>query len=243
MEEIALRALQAEKLLHDFFVSTGMKKAVIGISGGVDSALTLAIATKAIGKENIIGVCMPYKTGSVSSVQNLQDALMLCDALEVEKRTIELDDFAEPYIPFFSGMAFGNTLARIRMTILFGIANQESGIVLGTCNKSEILLGYETKFGDGAADVSVIGNLWKTEVWEWAKYYQLPEIFITKAPSAELFEGHTDESEMGFSYQQGDAILQQIEKGHIPEGEIPKKIITMMRLSEHKRTFPPTLHF
>ncbi len=240
---IAKRAIFAEQQLYTFFKNTGVQKAIIGVSGGVDSALTLAIAAKALGAENILGVCMPYKLGSVSSSANLEDAQNLCAQLKIEYQTIFLDTFAKPYEEMFSGMAFGNTLARIRMTILFGLANQQNGIVLGTCNKTEIMLGYETKFGDGAADVSVIAPLYKTEVWEWAKHYQLPEIFITKAPSAELYEGHTDEGEMGFSYVQADEILRTLEQGEWVQSPVAEKIKRMIAASEHKRNPIPSLIF
>lgn len=233
----------AETLLKDFFDATGTKKAIIGVSGGVDSALVLAMAAKALGSDNVIGVCMPYQVPKFSSEQNLRDAQNLCAQLSVECYTIAIDDFAKPYESLFSGMAFANTLARIRMTILFGLANTHNGIVLGTCNKSEIMLGYETKFGDSAADVSVIASLWKTEVWEWAKEYGLPETFITKAPSAELFIGQTDEKEMGFSYKEADSIMKQIEAGENPQGKTADTIRAMIKASEHKRNPIPTLLF
>lgn len=237
------RTQKAESELLNFFEKSNAKKAIIGISGGVDSALTLAIAAKALGSENIIALCMPYKTGEISSVENLNDAQTLCSSYSIEYYTLPIDDFAKPYETLFSGMAFGNTLARIRMTLLFGFANTHNGIVLGTCNKTETMLGYETKFGDGAADVSVIGSLYKTEVWEWAKYYNLPEIFITKTPSAELYAGHTDEVEMGFSYFEADDILRQKAEGKKHEGELSEKIQKMIDASSHKRQIMPTLFY
>lgn len=240
---IASRMLSAEHQLFDFFQNTKTQKAIIGISGGVDSALTLAIAVKALGKENIIGVCMPYKTGEISSIENFEDAKNLCKSLEVETKIIPIDEFAKPYESIFEGMSFGNTLARIRMTLLFGIANQENGIVLGTCNKTEIMLGYETKFGDSAADVSVIASLYKTEVWEWAKHYNIPKHFITKTPSAELFKEHTDEQEMGFSYEIADRILKSLERGENDSSETEEKIKKMIAFSEHKRNAVPIIIF
>lgn len=236
------RVLEAQLQLRMFFASTGAKKAIIGVSGGVDSALVLSIAVHALGKENIIALCLPYRVPEISSLQNLEDAQNLCVFFGVENKTLMIDDFAKPYESIFSGMAFANTLARIRMSILFGTANQTNGVVLGTCNKSEIMLGYETKFGDGAADVSVIGNLWKTEVWEWAKYYHLPDSFITKAPSAELFIGQTDEKEMGFTYQEADHWLQQ-KNISTASDPIARKIYALYTASAHKRSPVPILIF
>lgn len=230
--------------LKKFFHSTPAKKCIVGISGGIDSALTLAMAVEAVGKENIIGVLMPYKLGKFSSEENFADAKEICEFFTVESRIFHIDDMADPYEKIFSGMAFGNTLARIRMTLLFGIANEESGIVLGTCNKTEVMLGYETKFGDGAADVNVLGSIFKTQVWEEAKKRGLPEKFIEKVPSAELFENHSDEEEMGFSYAVADRVLQNISKdGEMfsPKDKLEEKIFHMWKNSAHKRDPIPTL--
>ncbi len=204
-----------ETELFSFFANTKAKKTIIGISGGIDSAVTLAIAVNALGKENVFALLLPYKLGEVSSYANFEDAENLCKKLGIEYQKIELDNFVKPYLEIQSLdipnsenlLILGNTLARIRMTLLFAHANKLNGIVLGTCNLTEILLGYETKFGDGAADVSVIGNLWKFEVYKLAKLYKLPKSFITKKPSAELYENQSDEDEMGFSYDEAEIIL------------------------------------
>lgn len=235
-----------EKGLQDYFSSSSAKKVVVGLSGGVDSAVTFAIAVRALGKEKVIPVLLPFRLGEISSFQNFEDAKSLAESMGIAPRIIALDDFFAPYVLHLpemqNTMVSGNTLARIRMTILFAMANKENGLVLGTCNKTEILLGYETKFGDGAADISVIGDLWKTEVWEMAKYLNLPEIFITKTPSAELFIGHTDEGELGFSYPEADEILQKIENGEEVEQTLSaQKIAMLIKRSEHKRVPTPVL--
>ncbi len=243
-----------ETELYSFFLQTKANKAIIGISGGIDSALTLAIAVHALGKENIYALLLPYKLGEVSSYKNFEDAEEICKQFGVEYQKIEIDTFVQPYLSLQSLdiknsenlLILGNTLARIRMTLLFAHANTFNGIVLGTCNLTEVLLGYETKFGDGAADVSVIGNLWKREVYELAKLYNLPESFITKKPSAELYANQSDEEEMGFSYDDAEKVLQHIRdnKNEIPhtiDKKTQNKIHEMYKKSEHKRTLLPTL--
>ncbi len=253
-----------ETELLSFFVKTKAKKGIIGISGGIDSAVTLAIAVHALGKENIVCFLLPYKLGDVSSYTNFHDAKNLCIQFGVEYHIIELDTFIEPYtqIPSLhiqdtsNTLVLGNTLARIRMTLLFAHANKLNGIVLGTCNRTEVLLGYETKFGDGAADVSVIGNLWKKEVYELGKLYNIPESFFIKKPSAELYKNQSDEEEMGFSYDEAETVLQYIIQQKTPislpkkenhpllqniDEKIIEKIYTMYTNSHHKRTLLPTL--
>ena len=230
--------------LRNFFEQTKGQKAVIGLSGGVDSAVTFALSVKAIGKERVIPVLLPFSP--FSSEQNINDAKMLADLLQVPYRVIFLDDFVAPFQKNLSEAekkhVLGNILARLRMTVLYAIANAENGMVLGTCNKTETLLGYETKFGDGGADISVIGDLWKTEVWEVARALSLPETFITKTPSAELWEGHTDEGELGFSYAQADEILQKFEKkesgAETPQRE---KIMMLIKKNAHKNIGIPVL--
>ncbi len=226
--------------LQQYFYSSGAQKVIVGVSGGVDSAVTFAVAVQSLGKERVMPVLMPFQLGKISSFQNFQDAQNLCESFQIVPRIIPLDDFFAPYMIHLpemnQQMVSGNTLARIRMTLLFGLANAENGLVLGTCNKTEVMLGYETKFGDGASDISVIGNLWKTEVWELAKELQIPEIFITKTPSAELFEGHTDEGELGFSYLEADRILRALENGEVLEKTpVVEKIKLLIHNSQHKR--------
>ena len=167
--------------LKNYCKKSGITTAIIGISGGIDSAVTLAIAVEALGEKNVRGYLLPYKLGKISSIQNFEDAKEISEFFGIEYKTIEIDEFASPYEKIFhEGLAFANSLARIRMTLLFGFANKFSGLVLGTCNKSEIMLGYETKFGDGACDINILGNLWKSEVYELAREYNIPEKFITK---------------------------------------------------------------
>lgn len=246
-----------ENNLHTFLQSTPSETAIIGISGGVDSAVTLAIAVQALGEKNIRALLLPYKLGKFSSHENFEDAKKLCEDLHVAYSVIELDDFVAPYKKIFSDekylkkysepMILGNVLARIRMTLLFATANAENGIVLGTCNKTEIMLGYETKFGDGAADVSVIGDIWKYQVYELAHQYNLPKTFIEKSPSAELYIDQSDEKEMGFSYEIADKTCAKIEQMINEEKDIKfsdpieQKIYRMYCSSNHKRIYTPIL--
>jgi NAD+ synthase len=236
-----------EALVHGlqvFMHNTNAEKAIIGLSGGVDSAVTFSIAVRAIGAQKVIPVLLPFSP--FSSEQNINDAKMLTEMQGAPHRLLFLDDFIHAFqknLPETQNKhVLGNVLARLRMTILYSIANAENGIVLGTCNKTETLLGYETKFGDGGSDVSVIGGLWKTEVWEIAKALSLPEIFITKTPSAELWENQTDEGELGFSYQEADSILQQWERGEIlPDSPQVAKVLSLIEKNRHKNIGIPVL--
>jgi len=241
MEEITNNLIRG---LKQYFQKTGFVKAVVGVSGGVDSAVTTALAVKALGKENVCGIPLPHP--AFSGAENLNDARELGKILGIQTEEIRIDDFTDPFfdIPWVAHhVTKANVLARIRMIILYSWANEHNALVLGTCNKSETLLGYETKFGDGACDISVLGDLWKTEVWKLAKYLELPEKFINKPPSAELWEGHTDEEEMGYTYGFADEVLRKWEKGEELDESNSKisDILKRIRVHEHKRKFPPTL--
>lgn len=242
MEQVADALING---LKEYFEKSGFSKAVVGLSGGVDSAVTAAIAMHALGKENVTGLLLPHS--EFSSDQNLEDAREIANILTIKTKEVWIDNFARPFLELpwsRKDMTRGNILARVRMMILYSWANEHNALVLGTCNKSETLLGYETKYGDGASDVAVLGDLWKTEVWQLAKYLRLPDKFITKAPSAELYHGHTDEGEMGFSYEFADEVLKKWEKGinfEDSSDEKVKNILKRVKMSEHKRKMLPVI--
>ena len=229
--------------IKKYFKTAGKAKAVIGVSGGVDSALCLKLAVDALGSENVTALMMPEK--GISSDENLNHAKKLCQFLEVEHHQISINKFLRDYISMpwqVSPMAHANTKARVRMTVLYNYANTHSALVLGTSNKSELAVGYGTKYGDLAGDIELIGDLLKEEVYELADHVGLPDVFIEKAPSAELYTGQTDEKELGFTYKELDNILKKIDKGETKETILSKgmdpntvhKIFRLMENSKHK---------
>ncbi|MEI8232560.1 MAG: NAD(+) synthase [bacterium] len=183
------------------------KKAVIAVSGGVDSAVALTLLVKALGKERVIPMSLPYGEQDMTDAKlitrwnGLEDKMIeinIAQMVDTTTRELQITDEA---------LRKGNIMARMRMIVVFDIAKKMGGMVCGTENKTEQLLGYFTRFGDSASDVEPIASLYKTEVWEIAKELGLPEIFYTKAPTAGLWSGQTDETEMGFSYKDADRVL------------------------------------
>jgi len=234
--------------IHKYFKEAGFEKAVIGVSGGVDSAICLKLATEVLGKENVTAVLMPEK--GVSNEENSQHAKALCQFLEVETFVLPINKYLTdlltlPWKP--SNLAQINIKARIRMILLYSLANTRNALVIGTSNKTELMIGYGTKHGDLAADIEFIGSLFKTEVFELAEHIGLPQEFITKKPSAELYSGQTDEEELGMSYKDLDNILKQLEKGLSKEDLITKginphavhKVVRLMEINKHKLSPAP----
>lgn len=230
----------------------GVKGVVVGISGGIDSALTATLAVKALGKDRVLGIHMPES--SLTPAADSEDAKTLADWLGIEYRTIDISGIvsafmaAVPESEAADRLTRGNLKARTRMSLLYFHANQLNHMVIGTGNKTEILLGYYTKYGDGGVDLEPIGGLYKTEVWELSRRLGIPEPLITKKPSAGLWAGQTDEAELGISYVKVDEVLRMLE-----EGVGTDKILTAIGVSaeqlssvtrriernEHKRKAPP----
>ncbi len=232
------------KNLREFFQKAGKKKAVIGISGGVDSAVTATLAVKALGKSNVLGLRMPHK--DFSSTEHLKDAQEVCEILGISTHEIEISPFCKQFLDLEFArkkMTRGNIMARTRMILLYALANEKDALVLGTGNKTELLTGFFTKHGDGAVDVEVLGEAWKTEVFQLAKYLDLPKNVYTKAPTAELFSGQTDENELGISYSELDAVLQTMEQdiNFIPATGKEKLVFELIKNSEHKRGETPII--
>ena len=230
--------------LTTFFAERNIKRAVVGLSGGVDSAVTLALGVKALGRTNVTAILMPEI--GLSSPEHLKDAQNLVQSLGVPSYEVPLN----PYLAELNGFPWGtspladmNIKARLRMMILYHFANSHDAMVLGTGNKTEVLMGYGTKYGDFGVDVEVIGSLYKTEVFALAKALGLPEIFYTKAPTAELAAGQTDEGEIGATYEQMDRILQNFEQqvSQTDDKALVEKVLKRVPLYKHKVEIVPTI--
>ena len=239
------------KILRSEIVKTGLRKAVLGVSGGVDSALSLALAVAALGSENVLAVMMPYKS---SNPDSLGDASKLCAKFAVRTETVEITAMADPYFDKAAGISAtrkGNVMARLRMIVLYDLSARESALVVGTSNKTEILLGYSTLWGDMASAVNPLGDLYKYQVFALARHMGvIPEI-LDKAPSADLWSGQTDEAEMGFSYALADlvlyhwmernytvAALKDLVRGLNQDEAVVGNILQRVERNAYKRTMP-----
>ena len=199
IETLLIRFMQEE------VQKAGLSKAVVGISGGIDSAVVSILAQKAFGT-SFLGLMLPSSTSHASSYN---DAQTLCEKFNIKSEKIFIGDLIDGYFKDkdASKLRIGNFGARMRMSVLYDISARENALVIGTSNKSELLLGYGTIFGDIACAINPIGELYKTEIFEFASFLGVPESILTKAPSADLWEGQSDEDEFGFTYAQIDKVL------------------------------------
>lgn len=233
------------EFIRETVSAAGANGAVVGLSGGVDSATVAFLCVKALGKERILVTIMPER--GVTKEEDIRDALELCEILGVRSRLIYIDPMLSAFLNNLDEgdeLAVANLKPRIRMTINYYYANSLNYLVAGTGNKSELMIGYFTKYGDGAVDFLPIGDLYKTEVFELARYLGVPERIIRKRPSAGLWEGQTDEEEIGVSYKVLDEILRGMERGELERirekfGERVEDVLKMVRRAEHKRSPPP----
>ena len=196
-----------EKFLLDETRNAGFARGVVGLSGGVDSAVTAFLAVGALGRENVRAVLMPYRT---SSRESLSDAQLVLDALAIPSETVDITPMVDPCLGAMrvdDRLRAGNVMARQRMIILYDVSAREKGLVLGTSNKTEFLLGYGTLFGDMASAINPLGDLYKTQVWQLAAALGVPDRIVGKKPTADLWSGQTDEGELGFSYAEVDRLL------------------------------------
>jgi len=201
VRDVLVRFIKAE------VTRTGLSRTVIGLSGGVDSALTAYLAVEALGKESAHGVLLPYRT---SSADSRSDALSVVADLGISHETVDITPMADPYLGddnSLGNIRRGNVLARLRMIVLYDVSAREKALVLGTSNKTELLLGYGTLHGDMASAINPIGDLYKTQVWQLAEFVGIPKRVIEKPPTADLWVGQTDEGEIGFTYSEVDRFL------------------------------------
>jgi NAD+ synthase len=204
--DLAIEVLSS--FVADAVETTASKGVVVGLSGGVDSALSAALAVRALGADRVRGLLLPYRTSSPDSVE---DAEAVAASLALATVTIDISPMVDPYFDQHDDSADqvrrGNKMARERMSILFDQAKKHGSLVLGTSNKTEILLGYSTIFGDNASSINPLGDLYKQQVWQLARHVGLPEEVVRKKPSADLWPGQTDEAELGFDYETADEVL------------------------------------
>ena len=193
--------------LRDEIRKVGVEHAVIGLSGGIDSAVACYLVAKAIGAHNVYAVRMPYRTSSQDSLDHAQ---LIVDDLKINCETVDITAMVDPLIdrtPGITDKRKGNVMARARMIVLFDRSAAHSALVVGTSNKTELLLGYGTLFGDMASALNPIGDLYKTQVRQLARALGVPQPIIDKPPSADLWLGQTDEAEMGLTYAEVDQLL------------------------------------
>jgi len=248
------------QFIRDRAEAAGTDRAVLGLSGGIDSTLTAYLAVEALGADGVHGLVMP---GDPNLSENMSDAERIAEDLGIEYDVVEIEPIADAYLDQLPGVepgarpeeeplrtAVGNVRVRVRAVINYFVANNEDAIVLGTGNRSEALVGYFTKYGDGAVDCHPIGILYKQQVRQLASHVGVPDGLVTKTPTAGLWAGQTDEDELGMDYDTLDAILALTVDGPFPPSaavrllsgvttEQVEWVRDLHERSEHKRRVPP----
>ncbi len=250
--EFAIDTGLVRKILTEFIrteiTRAGFSRAVLNLSGGIDSAVSFALSAEALGPQNVLALRLPYKT---SSADSLDDAQGLIDQFGCPCVTIPITGMVDPLIerePDMSDMRKGNIMARARMIVAYDQSEDFKGLVVGTGNKTEILLGYTTLYGDSACALNPIGDLYKTQVRQLARALNIPEKIINKPPSADLWRGQTDEGELGFTYEDVDKLLYLlVDQRYRPEEcveagfeeKFVRKVVERIRKNQFKRILPP----
>jgi len=241
-----------EKILTAFIKEElgkrGFKKAILGLSGGLDSSVCAVLAARALGPKNVIGLRLPYGKGKGG---DFEDAAEMARVSKIITRTIDIAPMVDAYFkkhPTRERLLKGNKMARERMSVLYDWSAREKALILGTSNKTELLIGYGTIHGDMACAINPMGDLYKTQVRALAAHLGIPERIRTKAPTAGLWPGQTDEKEIGLSYDELDAILELlVDDRQTPDEAVARgwakakvaRIINLVRCSEFKRQMPP----
>jgi len=250
--DLTINTELARKILSSFIRSEitrmGFTRAVINLSGGLDSALALYLAAEALGPQNVLAIRLPYKSSSPDSLEHAQ---MVIDATGVQAKTLEITPMVDPLIaafPEMSNLRKGNIMARMRMIVLYDQTADFNGLAVGTGNKTEILLGYSTLYGDSACAINPIGDLYKTQVRQLSRAIGVPSAIIDKPPSADLWIGQTDEGELGYTYAEVDRLLfLLVDERYTPEecieagfaASFVRGVVERIRRNQFKRVLPP----
>lgn len=251
-ENMKINAPFVEKILTSFIKDElskfNYKRGIFGLSGGLDSSVCALLAVKALKPGNVIGLIMSYGKNFAGDVKDAQE---LSQLLGIKSKTIDISPMIDAYFskyPSKSRIAKGNKIARERMSILYDFSVREKALILGTSNKTELLLGYGTIHGDMACAINPLGDLYKTQIRQLAEHLGVPEKIRKKTPSAGLWTGQTDEKEIGISYDKMDKILYQLVDKRTPKREMItsgfkkediEKMINLIKNSEFKRHLPP----
>ena len=231
--------------LKEEVLKTGLKKITLGLSGGLDSAV-VAVLCKEVFDDNLNCVLMPSQFSSKASID---DAIELCKKFDIKYEIVSIEPMLSAYLKNMqeSSLRIGNFSARLRMSVLYDISARENSLVVGTSNKSELLLGYGTIFGDLACALNPIGNIYKSDLFEFAKYLGVNDSILTKAPSADFYEGQSDEADLGYSYSKIDSLLKKmIDENRSKEellalgfeDEFIEDIKKRVKINEFKRRLP-----
>lgn len=250
--DLSIDTKSVEKTLVEFIrgevARAGFARAVVNLSGGLDSAVSCTLAVKALGAENVLAILLPYKTSSQDSIDH---AHLLLEQLGAKSLTIPITEMVDAIIarePEMSPVRQGNIMARTRMIIAYDQSAAFKGLVVGTGNKTEILLGYTTLYGDSACAFNPLGDLYKTRVRQLARALSVPEPIIAKPPTAGLWVGQTDEGELGFTYAEVDKLLFLLVDQHLRPDEcvafgfdesFVRKVLERVKKNQFKRVMPP----
>jgi len=250
--DLTIHTDTARKILTSFIrteiTRAGFTKAVLNLSGGLDSSLACYLSAEALGADNVLALILPYKSSSPDSSEH---ARLVIETLGVQSITIPITDMADALIerlPDVGRVRQGNIMARMRMIVLYDQSEAFHGLAVGTGNKTEILLGYTTQYGDSACAINPLGDLYKTQVRQLARAMGVPQTILDKPPSADLWLGQTDEGELGFTYDEVDQLLfLLVDQRYRPEDCVElgfeesfvRSVMERVRRSQFKRLMPP----